>query len=703
MRDLGSRRLTSMSLPWVSGLFDQGLWSVTNFALTVAAARTTGPSGLGAVAVGLATVLLAVGLQRSLVLDPFLASGRRVTQESGGRSVLTLSLGCGAVAAIATTLVGWAVGGLVGTGLGAFAPFLLPVLLQDTLRAVAYRADRVPSAAASRMIWMTTTVAALITGLHGSVGAVVIAWGFGSIPAAAFLAWQLGCLPAPPRAAVALWRRELWKLAGPLGLASVIDGAASQVETYLAALVAGVAELGGFRAAVSVFAPLTVLRPAIGQVGLPRVAKDMEQGPRFALRRAALLSVVLILAAVLYAGAAATYGRVLPAVFGASFTQYSRLLLPLTVGQVISAAAVGIHLYLLAAGRGGVLLGGTAVGVSLRMAATAFLGARFGAMGLAWSMAVAAGAGLVVIWGAVVHELRHRIPSHTTTGVRSRVPDRVRYLTSQPAFQAEPFRVLMRLGWWFVRSRLPRYATLQLQPWQVTIDLPPRWRGVSKLAYVFRHRYEPELSIVERFLSPGAVAVDVGANYGIYTLVMARLVGADGLVIALEPAAEAFGVLERNVRRNSLTNCSLVNAAALDRNGKLPLIHHPDPSRNALDLGGRTGQEWVSTVRLDDVLGSRQRRRVALVKVDVEGAEELVLRGAERVLAESRPVFILEVNVEGASRLGLRPYGACDLLAAHGYRFFQWQSGGFFEVVELLRGGNIVALPREVLRSFKLE
>ncbi len=404
------RRLAGRGLPWALGLADQGLWSVNTLVLTVAAARGTGPSGLGAVTVGFATALLALGLQRSFLLDPFLAAGSRLEGPEEGRGVLSLSLAAGMAAGVASAAATVPLAGPVAGGLAAFAPFLVPVLVQDGLRAVAYREDRIGAAAGARAVWVATTAILLAGGLHRSVAGMAAAWGLGAVPAALLLVRRLRCLPAPPPAAWRLWRRKLRRLGGPLSVAAVIDGASSQVETYLAAAVAGTAALGGFRAAVSAFAPLTVLRPALGQVGLPRVARAMEEDPGGAARRAAALSGVLVAACLLYAGAAAAYGRVLPLVFGAGFARYSGLLLPLTVSQLLSAAGIGIHLYLLASQRGGVMLAGTAIAVPLRAAATVVLGARFGAEGLAWAVVVATVASFAVGAVAVAADARRWSP-----------------------------------------------------------------------------------------------------------------------------------------------------------------------------------------------------------------------------------------------------------------------------------------------------
>jgi len=406
MADKATPGLVRRGLPWAFGLADQGLWSVASFVLTLAAARTTGPAGLGAVSLGFAATLLAMGLARALLLDPFLAAGPRLEQRAGAAGVLTLSALWGVVGAFGCGLAGAVASGAVSTGLLAFAPFIPGVVVQDALRAAGYREGRILDAAVARGVWIATTVGLLAAGLRGSVGAVAATWGVGAILAALFLVWKLGYRPAGATEAVDLWRRHFRRLGGPLAAAGVLDGVASQVEIYVAALAAGAAALGGFRAAVSVFAPLTVLRPALGQVGLPRVARAMAQDPRTAARHGAVLSGVLLAAVLLYAGAAATYGRLLPVVFGASFERYSDLLLPLTVSQVISAVGTGVHLYLLAAQRGRVMLVGTAVAVPLRIAATAVLGAHLGALGLAWAVAVAGFASLVIGVVAVAADAR---------------------------------------------------------------------------------------------------------------------------------------------------------------------------------------------------------------------------------------------------------------------------------------------------------
>jgi len=191
--------------------------------------------------------------------------------------------------------------------------------------------------------------------------------------------------------------------------------------------------------------------------------------------------------------------------------------------------------------------------------------------------------------------------------------------------------------------------------------------------FAFGEMYEPELLYLDRLLSPGMTFVDVGTCYGIYTLVAARLVGANGRVIAFEPATRSYAVLRQNIKLNGLANVRAYRVALSDRIGLSSLHHHPDSSRNSLGMreGILGAPEEVETNTLDSVFGSGPSERVDVMKLDVEGAEELVFREARGILATSHPAIIFEVNPEAATALGLSPRGAWDILDGMGYGFFR--------------------------------
>lgn len=269
-----------------------------------------------------------------------------------------------------------------------------------------------------------------------------------------------------------------------------------------------------------------------------------------------------------------------------------------------------------------------------------------------------------------------------------------RWLIGQPAWKQAPQKVLLRLFFWRMRCWLKVEATVRLQPWDIKLCLPPQWRGVAKLIYAFRDLYELELRFLENLLSPGAVFTDVGAAFGIYSLAAAKLVGSAGLVLAFEPSRATFETLKQNVLLNRMENIRVSQLALADCKGTGWLQHQPDPGRNALVSAVRAeniGLEQVEVATLDDIISMFQCGRPNCIKIDTEGAEELVLRGAVEVL-RSKPAIIFEANPEAAIRLGLQPDGAYRYLQALGYRFYRLGLGGLERLEMFPGGGNIVAL-----------
>ena len=193
------------------------------------------------------------------------------------------------------------------------------------------------------------------------------------------------------------------------------------------------------------------------------------------------------------------------------------------------------------------------------------------------------------------------------------------------------------------------------------------------MIFAVRGHYEKELAYLRHFVSPGMVVVDGGANCGIYSVAAGRLVGPSGRVIAFEPSAETFSVLRRNIRLNHLINVRAHCAALSDKDGTARLYHH-EQGPNSFSLASPKSvvidSEEVVTRTLDEVIREEGIDRVGLIKLDVEGAEELVLRGAAQITAHSHPTIIFEVNAAAAKQLSLAPSGAWDLLRTWGYRFF---------------------------------
>jgi FkbM family methyltransferase len=226
--------------------------------------------------------------------------------------------------------------------------------------------------------------------------------------------------------------------------------------------------------------------------------------------------------------------------------------------------------------------------------------------------------------------------------------------------------------------------------------LPPKWRGIGRLIFTFREHYEPELAYLEKVLSSGKTFVDVGASFGIYTVAASRMVGDTGRVLAFEPSVQSFPVLQKNIDMNNLRNVIAFRVALSDKGGGARLYHAPDPSGNSLgrDPSFDGGGEEVMTESLDYVLQRASVDRVDVIKMDVQGAEELVLRGASRVVNSMRPLIIFEVYPNGAAYLGLSPNGAREMLESLGYEFFRvGESGPVVWTEPRPAYFNVVAIP----------
>jgi FkbM family methyltransferase len=243
---------------------------------------------------------------------------------------------------------------------------------------------------------------------------------------------------------------------------------------------------------------------------------------------------------------------------------------------------------------------------------------------------------------------------------------------------------------------------VRLPGWGLQVLLDAKWQGIGRLVFAFRQYYEPELEYLNSLLFPGATFVDVGANLGIYTLVASRIVGHLGHVISFEPSVQSFPLLQTNIALNGLTNVSAFPIALSERAGKVRLYHAPCcPSGNSFAYQPSFPESFENVVaeRLDDVLQRIPAGRVDVIKVDVQGAEELVLRSAQKVIASAHPVIVFEFWPEGASLLGLSPYGAWNLLAGLGYRFFTVCSASAAFGIESPPTGteyaNVLGIPQE--------
>jgi FkbM family methyltransferase len=218
------------------------------------------------------------------------------------------------------------------------------------------------------------------------------------------------------------------------------------------------------------------------------------------------------------------------------------------------------------------------------------------------------------------------------------------------------------------------------------IRLLPRLRRLGET-------YEPD--VWPRLMSaagPGDVVVDVGALVGLYTLALARRVGPTGRVIAFEPDPESFALLTAQVRLNGVEDrVELVQAAVGECGGRVPFQGGRLADSRVLSESA-AGAGTVACVALDDVLGSR---RVDVLKVDVEGYEVHVLKGARGLLSDpARRPRALFVEIHPFAWPSFRTSGEelLELLTSLGYEAGSVDGAP----ARVDRWGELVAWPRSL-------
>jgi FkbM family methyltransferase len=189
------------------------------------------------------------------------------------------------------------------------------------------------------------------------------------------------------------------------------------------------------------------------------------------------------------------------------------------------------------------------------------------------------------------------------------------------------------------------------------------------------------LRVMDALLEPGMVVVDVGANLGEITLVAARRVGASGRVLAFEPVDEIADRLDRNVAMNDLFQVTVCRVGLSDHVGTADLYtsrrpfhdrtHHEGLSSLYADEERDSPVQTIALTTLDAVRAEQALERLDLLKIDVEGAELEVLRGARETIAATQPWIIVEVNRGTSRNANVRPEDILGLLAEQGYRFYR--------------------------------
>jgi len=259
----------------------------------------------------------------------------------------------------------------------------------------------------------------------------------------------------------------------------------------------------------------------------------------------------------------------------------------------------------------------------------------------------------------------------------------VRYVWGHPANSGQRVRAVLRAARYQARARLLRRRAVARLGERSRLWVDPHRTAASMVLYANPPDL-PEMLAWRRALRGGGLFIDVGANIGTYTIWAAEL-GAE--VIAIEPAADTFALLQENIALNGY-QVTAVRAAAGDHCGTARFTSGLDAG-NSLAPDGPVVTELVT---IDALIGDR---RVTGMKVDVEGFEIDVLRGAARALADRRIGLIqVEWNEMSTLAVGADRRPVAELLADYGYRLYRPDlTGRLVPVAEPGFGADVFARP----------
>ena len=198
-------------------------------------------------------------------------------------------------------------------------------------------------------------------------------------------------------------------------------------------------------------------------------------------------------------------------------------------------------------------------------------------------------------------------------------------------------------------------------------------KGISRELLYAGVREARSTKFLQNFLRPGEICLDIGSNVGYYALQEARLVGAQGMVFAIEPSRENIKMLKKNIEINGYRNIKTLRAAAGSENRLGHINLSQSSNRHSfveadLDFSGET--EEVEIITIDSFL--KDKPYPSFVRMDVEGYETEIIRGMKGVLAQHKPLKIfIELH--------------CPLLQDGGHELLETLGQAGFHISALLK------------------
>jgi FkbM family methyltransferase len=216
-------------------------------------------------------------------------------------------------------------------------------------------------------------------------------------------------------------------------------------------------------------------------------------------------------------------------------------------------------------------------------------------------------------------------------------------------------------------KKLFQYFVLQLYrfaKWTGALDTRIG-KSISNLFYsLYKKVLETNIDHLRIYVPQNTNIIDVGANVGYFSIQFAKWVSGNGRVFAIEPEQANFDTLVSALKQKNITCVDPILAAAVDHNGVAFLQLNPlNPADHRI---GTTGIQ-IPAITLDSLANSTNHLPVSFIKIDVQGAELMVLKGATEILHRWNPVLFIEIDEPSLNNLGTSSEELIDFIASFGY------------------------------------
>jgi FkbM family methyltransferase len=204
-----------------------------------------------------------------------------------------------------------------------------------------------------------------------------------------------------------------------------------------------------------------------------------------------------------------------------------------------------------------------------------------------------------------------------------------------------------------------RFCEKEIDGIKYTLDL---YSHCGKQLYFDGVYEKTTTNIISRLVKERMVVFDIGASNGVFSLQMSKIVGDDGQVFAFEPSSRLFPILQNHIKINNFTNITAEKIALTDKDGIEPIISQRLASFH--DKIPVIEQEEVKCMTIDSYVKEKKLKRIDFFKIDTDGKEYNIIKGAKDVLQKYCPIMIIEFSKN------TNVSGLVNLLLSHGYTFF---------------------------------